>query len=48
MSEALNGGALDDTTVEQVVRLVESLDRSTFDPRSGNRGFSLNLKKTLC
>jgi acetyl-CoA carboxylase biotin carboxyl carrier protein len=31
MSEALNGGALDDTTVEQVVRLVESLDRSTFD-----------------
>lgn len=31
MSEALNGGALDDTTVEQVVRLVDSLDRSTFD-----------------
>lgn len=31
MSEALNGGALDDTTVEQVIRLVESLDRSTFD-----------------
>lgn len=31
MSEALNGGALDDAAVEQVVRLVESLDRSTFD-----------------
>lgn len=31
MSEALNGGALDDAAVEQVIRLVESLDRSTFD-----------------
>jgi acetyl-CoA carboxylase biotin carboxyl carrier protein len=31
MSEARNGGGLDATAVEQVIRLVESLDRSAFD-----------------